>query len=167
MKLSCLPDEKYRITDAGMLQEFLCGGQAELTLVGPAGTAHKYLFARPKNSDDFPPDIRFVYVIHEDKRFYIGMLEQGVFRCTAHSKFDESCECVKGARYIVLLSNNQILLNTTKMKLYQSGKCARCGRELDSDNAIKIGFGKKCWNAHQVRREAEEKFCAELRPHNL
>lgn len=167
MKIINLPDDNLKITDSSMLHEYIYGGNAQLTLVGPAGTAHTYLFARPRNADDFPPDIRFVYVIHEDKKFYLGMIEKDVFRCTSHSRFEESAETVKGARYIVRLANNQLLLNVTPMKLYQSGKCARCGRALDSTEGLKHGFGKKCWNAYQVRKEAEEKFCAELGPYNF
>lgn len=163
MKIINLPNDNLKITDSQMLHEYIYGGRAELTLIGPAGTAHNYLFAEPRNSDDFPPDIRFVYVLHEDKKFYLGMLDQDVFRCTSHSRFDETAETVKGAKYIARLANNQLMLNTTQMRLYQSGRCARCGRLLDSEDAIKRGFGKKCWNAYQVKREAEENLYADFR----
>ena len=152
-----------QITDSKMLAEYIHGDRAVMQLVGPAGTSHTYLFARPRNADDFPPDIRFVYVIHEDKHFYIGMLEGKKFRCTAHSRFSEDCESVKGAHYIVKLAYSQTLLNKTPMKLYQSGYCARCGRELGSKFGYAHGFGKSCWMKHITRREMEEALYANSR----
>jgi len=163
MKIINLPNNNLKITDSRMLYDYIRGGKAELTLIGPAGTAHTYLFMSPRSADEFPPDIRFVYVLHDDKRFYIGMIEQNTFRCTARSRFNEDAETVKGAKYIVRLANNQLLLSTTPMKLYQSGRCARCGRLLDSESGIRRGFGKKCWSAYQIKQEAEEKLYADFR----
>lgn len=157
------PNEALRIHDAEMLSEFIHGSQAQLVLVGPAGTAHCYRFARPRNVNDFPPDVRFVFAIHEDKKFYLGMLEEDKFRCTQNSRFDEDCDVVKGAKYIVKLSHNQNLLTWTAMKLYQSGKCARCGRPLNSEFGILHGFGKSCWRKHQLLREEEGHANADLR----
>ena len=155
MKMLTLPDDKLKITNSEMLTEYIHGGNAVLTLVGPAGTAHTYIFKCPRNSTEFPPGVRFVYVLHEDVRFYLGILDQGKFRRTMHSNFTEEAETVKGAKYIVRLASDQQLLDTTLMKLYQSGRCARCGRLLDSDASFVHGFGRKCWNIHQIKREAE------------
>lgn len=152
-----------QIHNSAMLNEVIHGSRGELTLVGPAGTAHTYIFARPRNAEDFPPDLRFVYARHADKRFYLGVLEGDKFRCTHNSRFDESCESVKGAKYIVKLASNQNLLTWTAMKLYQSGKCARCGRALDSEFGITHGFGKSCWRQHLAEREAEGCIDADFR----
>jgi len=156
-------DSKLRIYHSSMINELIHGTQGELTLVGPSDTAHTYIFAKPKNADEFPPDVRFVYAKHEDRRFYLGMLEGDHFRCTHNSKFDESCESVKGAKYIVKLAQNQNLMNWTAMCLYQSGKCARCGRTLDSGFGLEHGFGKSCWKKHQLEREVEESIDADFR----
>lgn len=156
-------DDKLRIRNSAMLNEFIHSNQGELILVGPADTAHTYIFARPRNAEDFPPDVRFVYARHEDRKFYLGVLEGNQFRCTHNSKFDESCESVLGAKYIVKLANNQNLLNWTAMQLYQSGKCARCGRALDSGFGLEHGFGKSCWKKHQLAREAEVTIDADFR----
>lgn len=163
MKLEHDIDSALQIHDSAMLKEYIHSSRGELTLVGPAGTAHTYIFARPRNAEDFPPDVRFVYAKHEDRRFYLGVLEGDQFRCTHNSKFDESCESVKGAKYIVKLAENQNLLNWTAMKLYQSGKCARCGRPLDSGFGLAHGFGKSCWKKHQLARELEESIDADFR----
>ena len=164
MKLTYEIDPKLKITDSTMLREYVYGNNAELTMVGPAGTAHTYYIAQPRNASDFPPDIRFVYVFHDDTKFYLGMIEDGRFRCTKNSRFDESCETVKGAFYIIKLMNDQQLLDRTAMRLYQSGKCARCGRPIDSEYGLLRGFGKSCWQKHQIQRLAEEKLNAYLRP---
>lgn len=167
MKLTCLPDSRLQLTDSSMLHGYIYGGNAELTMVGPAGTAHTYIISKPRNSDDFPPDIRFVYVVHEEKKFYLGMIENNKFRCTAHSRFDESSETVKGAKYLMNLAKNQPLFDITPMKLYQSGRCARCGRKLSSDKALSRGFGKKCYQIAQIQRIAAERLNADLRPYNF
>lgn len=167
MKLETAIDEKYRITDSKMLKEYIHGTQAYLTLVGPSGTAHMYLFARPRNADDFPADIRFIYAVHENTKFYLGMLEGMKFRCTRNSRFAEDCEVVKGAKYIVNLAKSQPLLTWTTMKLYQSGKCARCGRALDSEFGLIHGFGKSCWRKHLAFREMEGQADADLRSTTL
>ena len=72
------------------------------------------------------------------------MLELGKFRLTRNSRFLEDTDIVKGAKYIMRMSNDDSLCHTTPMKLYHEGMCARCGRRLLDSKSKKIGYGYKC-----------------------
>ena len=146
MKLE--PSESFpscnQIVDSSILHRFMLGGQATLILLAPSGTYHTYCIDRPKNQGQFPDDVRFVYCLHQGKKFYLGMIEGDEFRLTAHSRFLPESEVVKGAYYLMKLAANQLLLSSTKMQVFHTGKCARCGRSLSGAKALSWGFGKKC-----------------------
>lgn len=138
--------EKYILKDSKIIDRYLRAGKGEVILQAPSGTAHKYLFAYPKQKEDFPEGTIFIYALHNDRKFYLGMLSDDGdgFRRTARSYFNEDTDIVKGAKYITRMSKDQNLVDKTVMRLYQSGRCCRCGRELEDDESIQAGIGKKC-----------------------
>lgn len=138
-------DSKTKLNLINRIHSYIHGGRGILTLEAPSGNSHSYAFYRPLNSSSFPDDIVFVYAAHDNtKLFYIGMIENDQFRLTAHSRFLEDTDIVKGAKYIVRMSRDQNLCNKTPMKLYHEGMCARCGRKLETDKSKELGFGPKC-----------------------
>lgn len=132
------------LTSAKDIHRFIHGGKGVCTLEAPFGVNHTYLFKKPNDRDAFPDDVIFVYAVHEDKRFYIGMIEQDKFRLTAHSRFLPDNEITKGAAYIAKMATNETLTAKTPMMLYHDGRCARCGRPLSQDKYMKCGFGRTC-----------------------
>ena len=136
--------EEFKITDSETLQMFISGGKGVATLVAPSGKSHTYQFCKPQNSLNFPEDVLFVYCIHEDKRFYLGTIERGVFRLTRNSRFLADTDIVKGAHYIMKMAHYEALAEATPMKLYHMGRCARCGRELTTEKSMACGIGPKC-----------------------
>ena len=138
----------YKITDLSTLHNFVYGGNGILTLFSTTTHIyHTYLFKKPINKHHYPDDVIFVYALHYQhdgttKQFYIGMIEQGIFRLTRHSRFLSDTPIVKGARYIMKMMYNPTL--KTSMELYHPGKCAVCGRTLTSDKSISLGYGPKC-----------------------
>ena len=72
------------------------------------------------------------------------MIEDGKFRLTRHSRFLPDTDIVKGAFFIMKMVKSQELTSNTRMALYHMGMCARCGRRLESEEALKYGIGKKC-----------------------
>ena len=157
MQLTTLPNEAYRMTDSEVLERYMYGNKCRLTLVSPSLVAHTYEFSLPNNKSEFPEDVRFVYSIHTTpektvQKYYLGMMENGQFRLTKHSRFLEDSDVVKGAKYIVKLATNQTFFNNTPMKLYHNGRCARCGKLLDSARSIKDGYGKKCLKMQIIHR---------------
>lgn len=138
--------EKYILSDSTIINRYIRAGKGEVILQAPSGTAHKYLFAFPKQKEDFPEGTVFVYAVHDDRKFYLGMLsdEGDGFRRTARSYFNEDTDIVKGAKYITRMAKDQALVDRTVMRLYHTGKCCRCGRALEDDIAIHEGIGKKC-----------------------
>lgn len=137
--------EQYRMADSTIIYRYLHSGKGEVTLVNCATfKAHTYKFLKPSNEADFPEDTIFVFVMHEGRRLYIGMLTGYDFRRTARSTYGEDTESVKGARYIVKMSAKQSVAKDDRMQLYHSGRCCYCGRKLKSDKALSEGIGKKC-----------------------
>lgn len=136
--------DKYKITSTDTLKNCIYGGRGIVCLVAPSNKAHTYRFSKPKNTSDFPEDVIFVTVLHERKYFYIGMIEKGKFRRTKNSRFEEDNESVKGAKYLVELASNETAFNNTPMRMFHAGKCAVCGRKLDSARGIAQGVGPKC-----------------------
>ena len=133
------------MTSSSVIQRYLTAGRGEVTLVSPRSMkAHKYAFSSPRNKEDFPDNTIFVYVFHENHKFYLGMYDRFGFRLTRNSHFGEDTEAVKGARYIVRMAEDQKLVDRKAMLLYHSGKCCKCGRKLDSFDALKEGIGRKC-----------------------
>ena len=133
------------LLDSKYIYQYIHGGRGIVTLEAPTGKSHTYAFFRPLDPSEFPDDILFVYAVHNGcKLFYIGMIEQDVFRITKHSRFLNDNEIVKGARYIVKMSLDSRLVDNTPMKLYHEGICCRCGRKLNSDNSKISGTGPKC-----------------------
>lgn len=148
--------ENLILKDSKVIHRYIHAGKGELILQSPSGKAHKYLFLSPMNTADFSEDTIFVYCIHNDKRFYLGMLQdtEPWFRRTSRSAFGEDTEAVKGARYIAKMANNQELVDNTPMKLYQSGRCCKCGRKLSVPSEISAGIGRKCLRKYNQFIEA-------------
>ena len=142
--------EQCLMTDSKVIYRYLHGGKGEVTLVSPRTyKAHRYCFFQPSDTKRFPEDTIFVYVSHESHLMYLGMLSGNDFRRTAKSSFSEDTEAMKGARYIVRMSNRQDLVDNRKMLLYHSGRCCCCGRPLKS-KALADGIGKKCLQRYNM-----------------
>lgn len=138
-------ESSHQFTSSAMLNQYILGGRAVVTLESPQGKKHTYVYAIPRNSESFPPDVRFVYALHDGvKEFYIGMIEMDQFRLTRNSRFLPDTEIVKGARYIEQLRHLQAFMDKSPMKIYHEGICARCGRKLVDPKSIERGFGPKC-----------------------
>ena len=139
------PDSSKQFESSELITDYIYGGRGIMKLESPSGVHHYYMFQKPADSEAFPDDVIFVYAIHDfEKKFYIGMIEQGKFRLTRNSRFLSDTDIVKGAYFIMKMSNSQKLVDETKMMLSHMGMCARCGRELTTDKSIESGIGPKC-----------------------
>lgn len=144
--------EHQLMTDSAVIYRYIHGGKGEVTLVSPRTyKAHTYKFLKPADEYEFPDDTIFVYVLHQGRRMYLGMLTGKEFRRTAKSSFGEETEAMKGARFIVKMSFNQELVDTKGMLLYHSGRCCYCNRMLRSPKASEQGIGKKCLKYYNAR----------------
>ena len=138
-------DPNNLMTDAKAIDRYIHGGKGEVTLVSTQShKAHTYRFYSPINKTAFPEGTIFVYVVHEDRQMYIGMLSESGFRLTARSSFGYNTEAVKGADYIVKMANNQELIDRKGMLLYHSGRCCVCGRSLSKTASLHKGIGRHC-----------------------
>lgn len=137
--------ENCLMTDSATIYRYIHGRNGHVTLVSPkSNKAHSYYFCPPANERDFPENTIFAYVIHDNHKMYLGMLDGSGFRRTRGSTFSEDTEAMRGVRYIVKMANQQDLVNSKQMLLYHSGKCCMCGRPLETKKALKLGIGKKC-----------------------
>lgn len=137
------PEHSCLLTSAEDIRNYILGGNGVVTLKSPTGVHHTYAFRRPRNTEEFPDDILFVYAVHEGKTlFYVGMIEDGKFRLTRASRFLHDTPIVKGARYIMRMSQDSTF--GPPMELYHEGMCSRCGRPLTNPKSILTGFGPKC-----------------------
>ncbi len=137
------PDNSRELVDSADVYNYIHGGRGAVKLEAPSGKNHSYVFSKPRNRDDFPDDVIFVYALHNEKQlFYVGMIEQDKFRLTRYSRFLSDTEIVKGAAYINRWANTKGFV--TPMKLYHLGVCCRCGRELSSEKSMKTGIGPRC-----------------------
>lgn len=136
-----------QIKNTTILKEYMYGGKGVIELVSPSGKKHDYLFAKPTKINFFPDDVIFVYALHEDRTlFYVGMLEKGCFKITKSSRFLPDTEIVRGAEYIIKLAEVPGLIEIYKMKVYNLGMCARCGRPLKGEKQLLKGYGNKCYD---------------------
>lgn len=126
------------------IYRYIHAGKGRLTLVAPTLKAHEYTFEFPSTPSDFDEGTIFVYVLHDGHRMYVGKLTNAGVNITRSSKFGPDTEAYKGANYIARMSMSQELVDKTPMKLYQSGKCCMCGREMAADKTLKQGIGPKC-----------------------
>lgn len=139
------PDSSRMMDDSNHIRDYIHGGRGIMKLEAPSGAHHYYMFQKPADRDAFPDDVIFVYAVHEfTKKFYIGMIEGNKFRLTQHSRFLPDTDIVKGAYYIMKMSADQSLVNSTPMHLYHMGMCARCGRKLSTKKSLQSGIGPKC-----------------------
>lgn len=138
--------EEHLMLDAKAIYRYIHAGQGEVTLVAPKSLhAHTYRFESPKNKAQFAPGTIFVYVLHDEHKLYLGILDEELgVRLTRQSTFGEDTEAVKGAKYIVKMALRQDLVDKKAMHLYHSGRCCKCGRKLNSYQANLDGIGKKC-----------------------
>ena len=137
--------DRYRIEHRKTLRNCMYGGKGEVCLVAPSGKGHTYRFSKPRNSEQFPGDVIFVSVLHDGQPFYIGMIEKQKFRLTQNSRFEEDCESVKGAKYLMDMVNSDAFFEQSPMKVFHNGRCSVCGRSLDSERSIRDGIGKRCF----------------------
>lgn len=136
--------DKYQIKSREALRNCMFGGKGLVCLVAPSNKAHTYRFNKPLNKEDFPDDVIFVSVLHETKYFYIGMIENGKFRLTKNSRFEEDTESVKGAKYLMQMASKVSFFDSSTMRVFHAGRCAVCGRKMRSAKAISYGVGPKC-----------------------
>lgn len=137
------PESSSRLDTCEKIRDYIFGGRGIVTLKSPTGVHHSYVFQRPKELNQFPDDVLFVYALHEGKQlFYVGMIENGTFRLTHHSRFLPNTPIVRGARYIMRMATEENL--NTPMELYHEGVCAVCGRKLTSPRSILSGVGPRC-----------------------
>lgn len=141
--------EKLILKNSKIISRYIRAGKGDVVLRAPSGKAHRYAFLSPKDTHDFPEGTIFVYVFHNDHRYYLGMLDivsedNVAFRRTAKSAFGEDTEAVKGARFIVKMAMHQDLVDRTPMELYQSGRCCKCGKPLITTEGFTNGIGRKC-----------------------
>lgn len=151
--------EKLVLSNSRIISRYIRAGKGDVVLRAPSGVAHRYAFLEPKNTKDFPEGTIFVYVYHDDHKYYLGMLDiitedNIAFRRTAKSVFGEDTDAVRGARFIVKMAISQDLVDRTPMTLYQSGRCCKCGRPLTTDEGFKNGIGKKCLDKFNLRNYA-------------
>ena len=145
MNFKMYHENSCRIKDRKILIDYLLGGTGIVTLKSPSGIHHTYMFRKPRNPNEFPEDIYFVYAISRDnKLFYVGMLENMRFRLTMNSRFRADNDIAKGAKYIERLMNSPKLFENTKMEIYHEGVCSVCGRKLTNPKSIKYGIGPEC-----------------------
>lgn len=148
MRIKMFPEFSTIFTSQENLYNYLYGGQAIVTLESPTGIKHTYSYEKPKNQDHFPEDVIFVYCLHksedEYKKFYLGMIENDIFRRTRNSRFMYRSQVVKGAFYIEKMRKSQQFLSESKMSIYHQGTCGCCGSKISSDKSREIGFGRKC-----------------------
>lgn len=137
-------DLNNRITSYETLRSVIYGGRGVITLAAPSGNSHDYAYSRPRSATSFPDDVVFVYALHDDKKFYLGMVEKGRFRVTQNSRFTEDTEIVRGAEYIMKLISDDRLAKTP-MTLVHGSRCCKCGRPLNSKFGQEHGCGKSCY----------------------
>jgi len=152
------PDPECQMTDSRIISRYIHAGKGVVALVSPSGKHHTYSFKRPLNEAEFPDDMVFVYAMHWQgtcyKQFYIGTVEQGVFRLTRRSRFTQDTDIVRGAEYITKMAKSQHLCDTTPMRLYHNGRCCKCGRKLVSSKYLTEGIGKKCLSKWEEKANA-------------
>lgn len=141
--------EEYRpeqvFHDHLKIHRYIHSGRGEVALIAPTGKCHIYRFSRPDDPAEFPDGYIFCYIMHEDRRIYVGLLEKdGSFRTTRRSQVDKDTEAFRGAQYICMMAVSQDLVDRTPMKLVHTGKCCKCGRKLTSSKALREGIGKSC-----------------------
>lgn len=150
------PEHSVQFTSSEDIRNYIYGGRGIMKLVSPSGNSHHYMFQKPTENAAFPDDVIFVYAVHEQTtKFYIGMIEDNQFRLTRNSRFLPDTDIVKGAFFIMNMMKSQHLVDTTKMELYHMGVCARCGRKLESEKALKYGIGRRCMqklNSNSTKR---------------
>lgn len=136
-------ENSHELQGSQIIRDYIFGGRGVVTLLSPTGVHHSYVFKKPRNEDQFPDDVYFVYALHNgDKLFYVGMIENYQFRLTRSSRFLNDTEIVKGARYIMRMAFTSNL--HTSMKLYHEGICSVCGRPLTNPKSIEVGIGPRC-----------------------
>ena len=137
------PEFSHKLEGSARIRNYIFGGRGVVTLKSPSGIHHSYVFKRPKNEDQFPDDVIFVYALHDNsKLFYVGMVENNQFRLTRSSRFLPDTEIVRGARYIMKMAFYDNL--DTPMELYHEGVCSICGRPLTNPKSIQTGIGPRC-----------------------
>lgn len=145
------PENAEVMKDRDIINNYIHGGRGIVDLISPSDNKHTYAFLKPKNPSIFPDDVVFVYAYHEySKLFYIGMIEDGKFRLTRHSRFLVDTEIVKGAIYINKMATIPEFAEKSQMTLKHLGMCARCGRPLSDEKSLKEGIGKKCKKKLQI-----------------
>lgn len=137
------PEYSCKLSTPEAIKNYIFGNKGVVTLKSPTGKHHTYFISKPRNEDQFPSDVRFVYAFHDNQKlFYVGKIERNIFRLTRSSRFLWDNEITKGAKYILKMANmNQL---DTPMELFHEGVCCRCGRPLTHPKSIQTGIGPKC-----------------------
>lgn len=150
MKFDPAGKDDMLMDSASDIYRVIHAGKGQVTLVAPSNNAHSYKFLAPTNIGDFDEGTIFVYVLHENHTMYVGKLTEGGVILTRNSRFCADTEAYKGANYIARMASSQELTDKTPMRLYNNGKCCKCGRSLTSTDTRKIGIGNKCLKKYEI-----------------
>lgn len=140
------PVSSHTLVGSRKIHEYCMGGNAIVTLISPTGISYSYYIRNPwmEDKEDFPSDIRFVYVSRDGKWIYLGEMYGcgSGFRLTGSSNFHADTPEFRGMMYIVKMMNRDF---NTNMVLQHEGCCSRCGRRLIDPLSIERGIGPKCY----------------------
>ena len=62
--LKTYPESAHSLSLSNLCK-YIYGGRGVVTLKSPSGTQHSYAFRKPLEGDEFPPDVVFVYAVHD------------------------------------------------------------------------------------------------------
>lgn len=124
-----------------IILQYIKGGKGVVTLESPTGKHHTYVFKRPRESGVFSNDCLFIYCLVDKHEEYVGMMNKYGVKLTRQSRFKQTSEQFKGAKYIYRMATSDF---ETPMVLYHEGICSCCGRKLTDPESITRGIGPRC-----------------------
>lgn len=143
--------QKSRLTDPGIMLQFLRGGKAYFTIVstktgkrftyraskpkGAAPDADTVIFLRALTGPDNNQSYSYFGYIGKDGKFHYGL---------GKAKLNETAPSVAAFKWCFHHMTSGKPASLKQIEFWHEGRCCCCGRRLTVPESIKSGIGPEC-----------------------
>lgn len=138
------------------LNTYLTGGKAVVEIDCDYGN-FKYSVRTPHNTDEFDPNILFVFFIDElDKNHevYVGMIKNDAFKLTTKSPFSEDEDIVVAFKQLYDSAKHLDKFEENQNSIRHLGRCCYCGKKLLLPQDIEKGYHSDCYQLNYIPGKA-------------
>ena len=140
------PEYKLDSLNIENLKNNIFAGNCTITIQSTATLDHYTYKIRSTKNKENPVYFVSVLTAGDQYTYFASIFESKELKITPKSKMNSESKCFLAFKFFFLnlITNNQTQLS--KLNIYHSGTCSKCGRKLTTPESVKLGIGPFCAN---------------------